>query len=136
MLDVGFGETPAVLIDSEQFFNWKFNHNRQHQLLTTAINQHSANSYCHIAGSRHSNFSDIGLFSPHVSRIVRAIGKIDLNRFYRLLHYYNLQFLARFLPSPRLSSPTIKSKHSLLRAPSSVQTSVIQSTNGTDDSNA
>ncbi len=116
MLSTGLGAVPALAFESQQFFDWKPNHNRHRTLLSTPHTSSPHTAYAHIHGSRHQNYSDFPYFSPGLSRLLRACGPIDLDRCWELINYWDIRFLQKTFPNSTLPD-ALKQRHTLLPPP-------------------
>jgi len=84
---------PLLQTVSEHFYRWSENWISQ-QTLTAASRRHHSDDKCLVfTGTRHSNFSDVGGWNPRLSRMVKAIGKLDENRAFQLFNTVQVLYL-------------------------------------------
>ncbi|KDO24842.1 hypothetical protein SPRG_09675 [Saprolegnia parasitica CBS 223.65] len=67
---------PVLHLISEQWVNWTTHMETLSKNVSSAT--HPDTQLYAIKDSRHNNFSDLGLFSPKISQLARAAGKIDV----------------------------------------------------------
>lgn len=81
------------MTQSDEWTQWKANNEE-----TTVLAQASRDArLVQVLGTRHSNYSDVPMFSQMLSRKMRAIGSIEFKEGMRRINAISMQFLQRHL---------------------------------------
>jgi hypothetical protein len=93
VLSGGIHGPPLLLTQSDEWTQWKANNEE-----TTVLTQASRDArLVQVLGTRHSNYSDVPMFSQMLSRKMRAIGSIEFKEGMRRINAISMQFLQRHL---------------------------------------
>ena len=93
VLSGGIHGPPLLLTQSDEWTNWKANNDE-----TTSLTQASRDArLVQVLGTRHSNYSDVPMFSQMLSRKMRAIGSIEFKEGMRRINAISMQFIQRHL---------------------------------------
>ena len=93
VLSGGIHGPPLLLTQSDEWTQWKANNEE-----TTVLAQASRDArLVQVLGTRHSNYSDVPMFSQMLSRKMRAIGSIEFKEGMRRINAISMQFLQRHL---------------------------------------
>ena len=88
--------TPTLITVSVGFRVWDSNYSVLRRLFHSFAAQHTSRMLL-VKESMHSNFSDVGLWSPMLARLSKNIGAIDHERCWTLLNEYNALWCGKAL---------------------------------------
>lgn len=83
--------TPLLATQSVEWSEWKENDIQVKKLVKASL--HSESTLTTIAGTRHSNYVDVALFSPWFARWLRAIGPADFVKTMNTINDLQVSFL-------------------------------------------
>lgn len=103
VLSGGIHGPPLLLTQSDEWTNWKANNDD-----TVGLARSSRDArLLQVLGTRHSNYSDVPMFSQMLSRKMRAIGSIEFKEGMRRINAISLQFIQRHMAGPATAAPTL-----------------------------